>query len=100
MVEGLGLKTENSLPPSDPQLSTLNPSMSFAAVTDWTFLRSLLLALAAWPVCLELERGLKVSSRRTIFVWLLASPFLFPELLIGYLVAPFVAGRPWRAELA
>ena len=37
------------------------------------------------------------TSRPTIFAWLLASPFLFPELLTGYLLAavrdgPAVAG--------
>ncbi len=69
-------------------------------MTEWTALRSFLLALAAWPVCVWLERGLRGSARRTLFAWLLASPFLFPELLLGYLIAPFVVGRPLRAEIA
>jgi iron(III) transport system permease protein len=74
--------------------------MSFSVVTEWTLFRSLLLALLASPVCLWLERGLRTSSRKTICLWLLVLPFLFPELLLGYLIAPFVMGRPWHAEFA
>lgn len=74
--------------------------MTFALICNWTLLRSLALALLAWPVCVVIERGLKSSPRRTLYLALLVLPFLFPELLLGYLVAPFAVGRPWRAELA
>ncbi len=74
--------------------------MSFAATCYWTMARSLLLALLAWPVCHLLERGLRASSRPTFWMILLASPFLLPELLAGYLLAPYVAGQPWRSEPA
>lgn len=74
--------------------------VSFAAICDWTFLRSLALALLAWPVCVVIECGLKASSRRMMYLSLVVGPFLFPELLLGYLIAPFAVGRPWRAELA
>lgn len=73
--------------------------MNFTAACDWSLTRSLLVALLAWPACVALERGLRASRRPLLFLWLLVSPFLFPELLIGYLFAPWTAGRPWRAEL-
>lgn len=74
--------------------------MSFAATCDWTLLRSLALALIAWPVCVVIERGLKATSKRTVYLAFVVLPFLFPELLLGYLIAPFAVGRPVRAELA
>ncbi len=74
--------------------------MPFSAVCDWTLGRSLLIVLLAWPVCHWLERCVRASSRSTWLLVLLASPFLLPELLLGYLFAPFVAGVPWQSELA
>ena len=74
--------------------------MSFAATCYLTLARSLLLALLAWPICQLLERGLRASNRPTLWLVLLASSFLLPELLIGYLLAPYVAGQPWRSEPA
>lgn len=74
--------------------------MSFSAACDWTLARSLLVVLLAWPVCQWLERGVSGSSRSTGLLAILATPFLVPELLIGYLLAPWAAGFPWRSELA
>jgi hypothetical protein len=74
--------------------------MSFVAVCWWTLARSLLVALMAWPVCARLERVLRTTSAATTLLWLIALPFLFPELLLGYLIAPLVAGVPWRCEVA
>lgn len=73
--------------------------MSFAAACDWSLTRSLLLAAMAWPACWWLERNLRSSRRPMLWLWLLVSPFLFPELLLGYLFAPWTVGRPWRAEV-
>ena len=71
-----------------------------SAVCFWTLIRSLLTALFAWPVCWRLERGLRGGTHHAALMLLLALPFLMPELLLGYLIAPLVAGLPWRSELA
>lgn len=74
--------------------------MTFAETTDWTLLRSLLLAGVGTPFAAMLEQRLRSSPRRALAFWLLMSPFLFPELLLGYLLAPTVATMSWRAEAA
>jgi hypothetical protein len=72
--------------------------MPFTAVCIWSFGRSLLVALAAWPVCARVEQEFRGASPARGRWLVLALPFLMPELLVGYLVAPFVAGFPWRSE--
>lgn len=78
-----------------------NPfSMSFAESCDWTLCRSVLLVLTAWPLCIRLERVLRTASPSVLFWGMFTAPFLLPELLLGYLLAPWVVGVPWKSELA
>ncbi len=60
--------------------------MSLATACLWTLVRTLLLCLLAWPICVAVERWFRMLSDR----WrpwafgLLMGPCLFPELLVGY----------------
>jgi ABC-type Fe3+ transport system permease subunit len=76
--------------------------VTFTAALAWSCLRALLIALAVLPVCSAVARWLQGDDgvvRRSRFA-IVAMPFLFPELLVGYAYAPWVAGRPLWGELA
>ncbi|MBI5760302.1 MAG: hypothetical protein HZA46_17440 [Planctomycetales bacterium] len=65
--------------------------MSLTAALIWTCLRSLTIALVAWPVSCFLSTAWHASrgqTRRGLIV-LLFIPFLFPELWVGYAYANF-----------
>lgn len=76
--------------------------MTWTASLLWSSGRAVLLALLAWPCCLGLVRWLdqQTDAGRFWRWWLVAALFLFPELLVGYAYAPWVAGLPWSAEIA
>ncbi|MBI3863427.1 MAG: hypothetical protein HY290_16170 [Planctomycetia bacterium] len=60
--------------------------MTLAAACGWSLVRSLLVALVAWPVCRVATRWLRSlppKSRRLAW-WLVLIPFLCPELWAGY----------------
>lgn len=60
--------------------------MTLAAACGWSLARSLLIALAAWPVCRAQTcwlRNLSDRSRRVAW-WAIVIPFLCPELWTGY----------------
>jgi hypothetical protein len=76
--------------------------VSFAAALAWSALRAVLIAVAALPVCIAIANWWgRDDERGQRWRWLaVAGPFLFPELLVGYAYAPWVAGRPVWAEIA
>ncbi len=60
--------------------------MTLAAACGWSLARSLVIALAAWPVCraeTNWLRNLPERKRRLVW-WVLLIPFLCPELWAGY----------------
>lgn len=75
--------------------------MTFGAAVGGSLLRAMLAAVVVWPICLSLAAWLQRAegSARRRRLWLVAGPFLFPELLVGYAAAPWVAGRPVLAEI-
>jgi hypothetical protein len=75
--------------------------VSFAAALAWSAMRAVMIAGLALPVCIAVARWWgRDESPRQRWRWLaVVGPFLFPELLVGYAYAPWVAGRPWPAEL-
>src|SRR5579863_5533393 len=60
--------------------------MTLAAACGWSLCRSLIVSLAAWPVCKYAVTWLSVMNRRERrLAWLaLLVPFLCPELWAGY----------------
>ena len=60
--------------------------MSLASACLWTFVRTVVLCLVAWPICVLVERRIRLVSDQGRAVWfgLLLAPCLFPELLVGY----------------
>ncbi|HEY0982771.1 MULTISPECIES: hypothetical protein [unclassified Schlesneria] len=60
--------------------------MSLGWACWWTLVRTCVLCLCAWPICIGVERWLRqVSDRwRPLAFGLVLAPFLFPELLVGY----------------
>jgi len=74
--------------------------MSLAAMCWWTMVRSVVLCLLAWPVCLVIERSLKRLSDSLQFQMLvcLLAPVCFPELLVGYSLRDYALARPRWAE--
>ena len=71
--------------------------MTLAASLAWTLARSVVLLIVFGPVCPVLASWVRGSAWR----WcLLAAPFVFPELLVGYAYAPWIAGDPWATEIA
>src|SRR5258708_5533807 len=62
------------------------PPMTLAAACGWSLVRSLAVALAAWPVCNSAAAwlgGMERRQRRLAWMTLLI-PFLCPELWAGY----------------
>jgi ABC-type Fe3+ transport system permease subunit len=60
--------------------------VTLAAACGWSLVRSLVIALAAWPVCraeTNWLRNLPERKRRLVW-WVLVIPFLCPELWAGY----------------
>jgi len=90
-IRDLAIKLENSL-----------RAPNFAVALEWSALRALLIALIAFPMCFAVARWLqRDDGPRRRWRWIaVVGPFLFPELLVGYTYAPWVAGRPLQAELA
>lgn len=76
--------------------------MTLWASVGWSLLRAVLLAGLAWPCCRLLAGWIDAASglQRRGRMFAVSAPFLFPELLVGYAYTPWVAGLPWRAELA
>ena len=60
--------------------------MSLGWACWWTLIRTGVLCLCAWPICVCLERWLRQISDewRPWALGVLLAPFLFPELLVGY----------------
>ena len=60
--------------------------MSLAAACGWSLIRSLIVALAAWPICKLFVAWLSSMQRRQRRIaWMaLVVPFLCPELWAGY----------------
>lgn len=60
--------------------------MSLAAACLWTLVRTIVLCLMAWPICLLLESWIRrvTDRRRSTALLLLLLPSLFPELMVGY----------------
>jgi hypothetical protein len=75
-------------------------TMSLAETCWWTFVRTVLICLIAWPVCVAIERWLRrlPDGRRTLAFIILLAPFLFPELLVGYAFRSFALPSARRAE--
>ena len=73
---------------------------SLAAECWWTLARTVMLCLLAWPVIVGIERwlrGLSEAGRPFAFT-LLLTPFLFPELLVGYAYRSTALAAPKWAE--
>jgi ABC-type Fe3+ transport system permease subunit len=60
--------------------------MTLAAACGWSFVRSLVVALVAWPVCRRQSQWLsEMRDRSRRWMWIVVMvPFLCPELWIGY----------------
>jgi hypothetical protein len=70
--------------------------VTLSASLAWTLVRAVALLLIFGPLCPVLAKWVRGSAWR----WcLLAAPFVFPELLVGYAYAPWIAGQPWVAEV-
>ena len=74
--------------------------MSLEASCWWTLARTIVLCLAAWPVIVTIERGLRqvATSRRPLVLAAIFLPFLFPELLVGYTYRETALAHPRWAE--
>ena len=71
--------------------------MTLPASLFWSLVRAMALLILFGPLVPMLAAWVRGRPVR----WaLLAAPFAFPELLVGYAYAPWVAGRGWIAELA
>ncbi len=58
--------------------------MSLLEACSWSFIRAVLIAAISLPIAICLERRLRNSKRRTLWLGALLIPFLMPELLIGF----------------
>lgn len=58
--------------------------MTFAEACLWALIRSLLLAIVAWPVSRAAARGLCSSRHSRLIFWALVLPFLMPGMFVGY----------------
>lgn len=65
---------------------TQQGELSLLEICWWTLVRTVVLCLAAWPLCNSIKSALRqVSAKwRTILLIVLLLPFCFPELLVGY----------------
>lgn len=74
---------------------------SLADACRWTLVRTDILCLLAWPLIVAIERYMRGLSdaRRPVALAALLVPFLFPELLVGYVYRNIALAFPQRAEL-
>jgi len=74
--------------------------VTFTAAVLWTLVRALVVTALAGPCVVILERWLARAEgpARWQRLALILTPFLFPELLVGYAYIPWVAGLPRQAE--
>ena len=58
--------------------------MSLAEACIWSLIRAIVIAVACLPIAVCLERILRNSKKRRVWLAALLVPFLMPELLIGF----------------
>ena len=79
----------------------MGAGMSLTAACWWTLARTVILCFLAWPITIAIERWLRGISdaKRPIAFLVLLSPFLFPELLVGYSFRNLAMTSPQWAEV-
>ncbi|WP_029247792.1 hypothetical protein [Schlesneria paludicola] len=78
----------------------MTDTISLEASCWWTLTRTFVLCLAAWPVIVLVERGLRqvATPQRPLVLTAILLPFLFPELLVGYTYRETALAHPKWAE--